>query len=203
MLLARAELAPDHVRDVRVCDEAITAIADRLRPFPDEDVIDAASGAVLPGLHDHHVHVRALVAAASSLDLAAAGNPTAARAAIRAACDRLPSGAWLRVVGFHEAVTGDLDRAALDGLCPPDTPVRVQHRTGAFWVFNSAAMRASGLDGHDEPGVDRHTGRVWRRDDLVRRVSALSPHALAGLGPCAAALGVTGFTDATPNGAAY
>ena len=86
-------------------------------------------------------------------------------------------------------------------MTPPDTPVRVQHRSGALWVFNSAAMRASGLDASEEPGVDRHTGRLWRRDDLVRRVSVLSPDDLGGIGTRAAALGVTGFTDATPNGA--
>ena len=201
MLVARAELAPGIRRDVRLCGDTIVAIADRLRPLPDEDVVDATSCAVLPGLHDHHVHLRTLAAAASSLDLAASESPTAARAAIRAACDRLPRGAWLRVVGFHESATGDLDRAALDEMTPPDTPVRVQHRSGALWVFNSAAMRAARLDASEEPGVDRHTGRLWRRDDLVRRVSVLSPDDLGGIGTRATALGVTGFTDATPNGA--
>ena len=200
MLLARAEIGPGRLGDVRVGGGTITAIADRLHPLPDEDVVDAASNAVLPGLHDHHVHLRALAAASASLDLAAVAGPDAARAALRAACDRVPPGAWLRVVGFHEALTGDLDRTRLDELTSPDTPVRVQHRSGAMWVFNSAAMRASGLDARAERGVDRRAGRLWRRDDLVRRVSALPRAALTEVGTRAAALGVTGFTDATPDG---
>ncbi len=200
MLVARAELSDGCVRDVRILDDAIVAVAERLRPRLDENVIDAGMCAVLPGLHDHHLHLRALAAATTSLDLTTVGDAEALRSTLNSACAQLPPGAWLRAVGYHESIAGDLDRGRLDELAAPDTPIRVQHRTGMLWIFNSAAMAASGLDVTDAPGVDRENGRLWRRDDLVRRTSVLAPDQLAGLGSRASALGVTGFTDATPNG---
>jgi predicted amidohydrolase YtcJ len=104
------------------------------------------------------------------------------------------------VVGYHESIAGVLDRSELDRLFPPGMPVRVQHRSGGLWMLNSAAMVALGLDERDEPGVDRGRGHLLRRDDLVRGLARLDRDALAGVGACAAAMGVTGFTDATPDG---
>jgi hypothetical protein len=77
----------------------------------------------------------------------------------------------------------------------------VQHRSGALWVLNSAAMAATSLDTSEEHGVDRQSGHLWRRDDLLSRLSALDPDQLTRLGRIAATRGITGFTDATPNGA--
>jgi predicted amidohydrolase YtcJ len=94
-----------------------------------------------------------------------------------------------------------------------DRPVRLQHRTGALWVLNSAALARLGLDGQPdsqpdgESGVERDadgraTGRLWRMDRwLADRVPARPADLAAGLASVsarAAALGVTGFTDATP-----
>ena len=69
MLIARAELRAGMVRDLRLDAGAIVEIGERLRPVPDEDVLDVAGNAVLPGLHDHHLHLRAAAAAEASLDL--------------------------------------------------------------------------------------------------------------------------------------
>src|SRR5439155_480481 len=65
-------------------------------------------------------------------------------AVLRQADRTLPPGEWLRAVGWagHEH---DLDRDVLDAVVP-DRPVRVQHRSGALWVLNSAALRRVGLD---------------------------------------------------------
>jgi predicted amidohydrolase YtcJ len=175
-----------------------------LRPVPGEQVIDAAGGTLLPGLHDQHVHLRALAAAAGSV---AAGPPltrTPADLATRlsAAEVGLPPGAWLRAVGYHESVAGDLDRWVLDRLVP-DRPVRVQHRTGALWMVNSPAVARLDLDGCELSGVERDedgrpTGRLWRMD---RWLAGRVPAADANLGTVstrAASFGITGFTDATP-----
>jgi predicted amidohydrolase YtcJ len=51
---------------------------------------------------------------------------------------------WIRGVGYAETVAGDLDAAALDRL-RPDRPVRVQHRSGALWILNTAALRSGTL----------------------------------------------------------
>ena len=190
--------------DVRAAAGVIAECGPGLRPVPGEQVIDAAGGTLLPGLHDHHVHLRALAAAAGSV---AAGPPltkTPAELAARlgAAEAGLPPGAWLRAVGYHESVAGDLDRWVLDRLVP-DHPVRVQHRTGALWMVNSLAVARLGLDGCELRGVERDedgrpTGRLWRMD---RWLASRVPAAAADLGAVsrrAGSFGVTGFTDATP-----
>ena len=56
MLIQRASLLDDSVVDIRV-DEQIDEVAVRLIPQPGEQVFDAAKGTVIPGLHDHHVHL--------------------------------------------------------------------------------------------------------------------------------------------------
>ena len=131
------------VTDVRITDVRITGglVAERapgLRAVPGEADIDAAGGALLPGLHDHHIHLRALAAARASVPAGPPQVRTAAelRAMLRRADAGLPVGAWLRCVGYHESVAGELDRWALDGMLA-HRPVRVQHRTGALWVVLS------------------------------------------------------------------
>ena len=52
--------------DIRVGPK-IVDVADRLVPRPGEDVYDAAGCTVLPGLHDHHLHIRAAAAAMTSV----------------------------------------------------------------------------------------------------------------------------------------
>jgi predicted amidohydrolase YtcJ len=116
-----------------------------------------------------------------------------------------PGSGWIRAVGYHERVAGELDREVLDVL-EDVRPVRVQHRSGAMWVLNSAACRAIGLsdDGAHPPGVEldelgRPNGRLHRLDDWLRaRLPADAPPDVAGFGLQLARWGVTGVTDATP-----
>ncbi len=68
MLIRRAALTDGRVADIRV-GERIADIAERLEPLDSEDVVDADRGAVLPGLHDHHLHLRAMAAALDSLSV--------------------------------------------------------------------------------------------------------------------------------------
>jgi predicted amidohydrolase YtcJ len=203
-LAAEPALADLQATDVRMSGGRVTECATRLRPTPGEPDIDAAGGALLPGLHDHHLHLRARAAARASV---AAGPPDVRTAAdlaarLRAADADLPADAWLRAVGYHESVAGALDRQVLDRLLP-HRPVRVQHRTGALWMVNSAAVARLDLDGCELSGVERDqagrpTGRLWRMDRwLADRVPA-APGDLAAVSRRAAALGITGFTDATP-----
>ena len=221
------ELADVPVIDVRIGGGRITESAPGLRAVANEEEIDAGGCALLPGLHDHHVHLRALAAAQASVQVGPEQVRTAAelRSRLRSHDASRPAGAWLRCVGYHESVAGPLDRWALDRMLPgSDRPVRVQHRTGALWVMNSAALARLGLDvdgvadvaaadgaaagaAGDESGVERDaggrvTGRLWRMDRwLADRLPARSTDltgALAEMSARAAALGVTGFTDATP-----
>jgi predicted amidohydrolase YtcJ len=203
-LAAEAELANVPCTDVRLAAGMIAECAPGLRPEPGEEVVEAAGGALLPGLHDHHVHLRALAAAAASVSAGPPQTRTGAELAgrLRAADAELSPGAWLRAVGYHESVAGALDRDALDRLLP-QRPVRVQHRTGALWVVNSAAAALLDLDGCELSGVERDdagrpTGRLWRMDRwLADRVPAAASD-LGAVSRTAGSLGITGFTDATP-----
>jgi predicted amidohydrolase YtcJ len=207
-LATEAELARLPRTDVRLAGGIIAECGTGLRPARDEPDINANGGFLLPGLHDHHVHLRALAAAAASLPVGPPQVSTAAELAarLRRADAALPPDAWLRAVGYHESVAGDLDRAALDRIVP-HRPVRVQHRTGALWMVNSAAASQLGLDACELSGVergpdDRPTGRLWRMDRwLAGQATAMAPD-LGAVSRQAASLGITGFTEATPGATA-
>jgi len=193
------------ITDVRITGGRVAECAPGLRTAPGEADIDAAGGALLPGLHDHHVHLRALAAARDSVP---AGPPAVRTVAelldtLRAADASLPAGTWLRCTGYHESVAGPLDRLVLDRMLA-HRPVRVQHRTGALWMLNSVAVARLGLDACDLDGVERDgtgvaTGRLWRLDRWLAARVPRQPPDLTAVSASAAAQGVTGFTDATPD----
>jgi len=204
MLIRNARLWPDGAApaDVRTAGDTIAAVGPGLRRGPgDEEVIDAEGCAVLPGLHDHHVHLRALAATRARIRV---GPPEVRTVAgLRQALAGASGTGWLRCTGYHESVAGGLDRYALDRLLPGRRPVRVQHRTGALWILNSAAADALRLDDCDLPGVERDgrgvpTGRLWRLDSWLAGRAPSAPPDLEAVSRDAAATGVTGFTDATP-----
>ena len=189
MLIRRGMLPDGRIADLRV-GERIAEIADRLEPLDSEQVVDADAGAVLPGLHDHHLHLRAMAAALDSLTVGPPQVRTKAQLAqaLRTA-EPGPDG-WIRAVGYHASVAGELDRDQLDALVG-DIPVRVQHRSGAMWILNSAALAAVGLTDH--PDGRLHSADDWA-DALPRRVTALVE-----ITARLAGYGVTGITDATPD----
>ncbi len=195
LLLSNVEL------DGRLCDVTLSgAAAVLLDGHPvetgDDVTVDAHGGVLLPGLHDHHLHLLAM--AVDSADCS-----TATDAEELGALLRQTPGAWVRAIGYHESIAGDLDRHALDRLVP-DRPVRVQHRSGALWVLNSPALREvePALDTsadveRDETGAP--TGRLWRYDARLRpALPPLEPD-LATVGRRLLRLGITGVTDATPD----
>ena len=191
--------------DLRLEAGRITELAPSLERRGDDEVIDAGGGAVIPGLHDHHLHLRAQAAAVDSLPAGPPDTATAARLGERldSAAATLPPGEWVRAVGYYQSVAGDLDRWSLDRLLSSH-PVRVQHRSGAEWIVNSAGLEALGVDGDAPPGVERGadgrpTGRIWREDAwLAARLASPTPD-FGAISRRAAAHGITGFTDATPD----
>jgi predicted amidohydrolase YtcJ len=185
--------------DVAVDGGTVVDVAERIDPTGMEHVVDGGGGVLLPGLHDHHIHLLALAAARGSVPLGPPAVTTAdeMRAALHGADAALPPGAWIRAVGYHERVAGPLDRHVLDAVLPvPGRPVRVQHRSGGLWVLNSAGLAAAGVP----DTAAGETGRLFRMDGwLAERVgSDLDPGALAAVGDELASYGVTGVTDATP-----
>ena len=150
------------------------------------EVIVGGGGALLPGLHDHHVHLLATAAARRSVDC----GPPAVRDfdELRAALTAAP-GDGVRGTGYHESVAGPLDRALLDRAAP-DGAVRVQHRTGGLWALNSLALQALGI-------TDVPDGRLWRGDPRLPHDE--NPPDLAALGQELGELGVLGVCEATPD----
>lgn len=191
MLITGATLLDGRVADIRA-GERITEVAPLLQRNPDEPVFDAHGCTVIPGLHDHHVHLYAAAAALDSVPVGPAEVTTAEglRRVLQAAAVG-PDG-WVRAVGYHDAVAGPLDRVALDEL-RNDAPVRVQHRSGSVWFLNSAGLAVLGRGDHpdgvlrsDDPAL---SALIGRRDISLTAVSRM----LTGYG-------VTGVTDATPDG---
>jgi predicted amidohydrolase YtcJ len=173
--------------DVRLAGEVVVDIGS-LADAGDE-VVEGRGGALLPGLHDHHLHLLAMAAADRSVDVSAG---------LQALIGHHADG-WLRAVGW----SGDGDRYDVDAVMP-QRPVRVQHRSGALWVVNSAGVRALDLRNVHLAGVERDatgepTGRLWRMDAWVaERLGRTAPD-LAAVADRLARLGITGVTDATPD----
>jgi predicted amidohydrolase YtcJ len=198
MLITRAQLEDGEVRDVRI-ERGLVAAIGTLEPQPDEVVIAAEGGLLLPGLHDHHIHAAAL---AASLTSVRCGPPEIADAdAFAAVLRAAPGGGWLRGTGYHESVAGLLDAARLDAITA-DRPVRVQHRSGRMWFLNSAALDILFADHAPPPGLQREdgrfTGRLFDEDAWMKQALGSRPPCLAAVGAILARVGVTGLTDMSP-----
>jgi len=174
-----------HRVDVRVSDGVVTEVGANLARRG-EEVVEGHSGALLPGLHDHHLHLRATAASRASVDCSTGLAPL-----------RSDTGSRVRATGLDASV----DRWTLDAV-EPRRPVRVQHRSGALWMLNSAALAEleplPDLPGVERDAAGRPTGRLWRLDHLLRGTWPPAGD-LAALGRELAAYGVTGVTDATPD----
>ena len=165
-----------------------------------DDVVRGEGAALLPGLHDHHLHLLDLATRTSSVACGARNlsGVDDLRTALRAA----PGTGWVRGADYDEAVAGRLDRHVLDALVP-DRPVWVHHRDRDHSVLNSRAVATVGdVLGHssaverDERGVP--TGRLWRYDEHLTSLVGGSLADLLRVGRTLACHGITGVTDATP-----
>ncbi len=193
MLIRNAQIWKHRVADIRIAHGHIAEIG-LLSAVDGESAMDARGGALLPGLHDHHIHLAALAAKQAS---AMCGPPDVNNASeLAPALDR-PGTDWLRGIGYHESVAGMLDAANLDQMVP-HRPVRVQHRSGRMWFLNTLAIDMLLMNSAPPPGLDRRTGRLFNEDDWLRNTLGSSPPSFASVSAKLAAMGVTGLTDMSP-----
>lgn len=158
--------------------------------------VNARGGALLPGLHDHHLHLLAM--AVASINCHGARSLADLGTRLRQA-----PGTWIRATGYHESLGGELDRHVLDRLVP-DRPVRVKHRSGSLWFLNSLALQEvrTTIDTSDDVERDpdgEPNGRLWHYDSRLRVALPPIEPDLAAVGDKLLRLGVTGVTDATPD----
>jgi predicted amidohydrolase YtcJ len=148
-------------------------------------VIDCAGGALLPGLHDHHLHLLSMAAAAESVDLsdghAHSHGPSHAHAPAHGHSRGEPAGRSgsrpgdpsggmddaIRAAHAHAApgaairVVGydDVRHGPLDrrhlDALAPARSVRVQHRSGALWVLSSVALEEVEAAESPHHGIER------------------------------------------------
>lgn len=206
MLIRSAELLGRGVVDVRVEGGCVAEIGKRLATRSDETWVEAEGGLLLPGLHDHHIHLRAY---AASLRSVACGPPQvrdadALRQALRAAAQNSASEAWIRGIAYHDSVAGLIDREWLDANAPA-RPLRIQHRSGRLWMFNSIALARLGVrdaDSGSDPfeRVDGQlTGRLYDADTWLRERLPADPVRAHEASRLLAAQGITAVTDTTPS----
>lgn len=193
MLIRDAEVWNHGRADVRLIGERVAEIG-ALAPAPGEPVIDARGGALLPGLHDHHIHLPALAVRAASV---ACGPPEVETPEQLATALVRPGSGWIRGIGYHESVMGLPHAYVLDALVP-DRPLRIQHRSGRLWLLNTRAVDELLARAPAPPGLDRAKGHLFDEDAWLQQALAGTPPDFAEVSGDLARCGVTGVTDMTP-----
>lgn len=109
---------------------------------PGARVVDAGTAAVIPGLHDFHIHLVGLARTRTgvSLDDAADGSDLLAR--LRAAAERLEPGEWLTGRGWSEARLTNVAPEALEAAVGDRPAFLSSHDGHSAWA--SAAARRRG-----------------------------------------------------------
>ncbi len=203
LVIRQAWLPCGEICDVALADGVITAIAPRL-PRHSRDV-DARGMTLLPGLHDHHIHILATAASNDSIDLGGLTDRAAVELALKSGASLQPFGTWMRAIGLDERACGVPDCTMLDSWVR-DRPLRVQDRTGALWILNTAAMRTLEHEtlppGSERDASGRPNGRFWREDPWLGAMLTRTLPDLAALGRKLARFGLTGLTDAGAHNAA-
>jgi predicted amidohydrolase YtcJ len=129
---------------------------DELRAqFPDAQVRDFGSAAVVPGFNDAHQHPTVCAEQSLQVDLSPARIASTADlvAALRERAEVTPAGQWIVGCGYdHFRSNGgrELTREPLDEAFP-DHPVLVVNVTLHAGVLNARALELAGIDENSEP----------------------------------------------------
>jgi predicted amidohydrolase YtcJ len=137
--------------DVRLVGGSVAEIGPRLIVPLGEDEVDGGGGVLLPGLHDHHVHLLAMAARRVGVDLDPLLDASAADAAIRAAAIRAAAADLARGTRARgqekRTVSGSEDLAR--GTRAGGQEKRTVSGEGARWV------RVAGYDEHRHGAMGR------------------------------------------------
>jgi predicted amidohydrolase YtcJ len=103
---------------------------------------------IVPGFVDPHLHLMAMASARLAVDLSACRSIGELLSTVREAASRLPSGTWLRAVGYDDALLVERRHptsAELD-IAVPANPAVLRHSSGHALVGNTAALVAVGAE---------------------------------------------------------
>lgn len=196
MLIRGAEVQGHGLADVRIENGRIAAIAPGLAATG--RTIEAGGALLLPGLHDHHIHLAALAAKRASVWC---GPPQITTRETLAEALAQPGEGWLRGIGYHDSVMGLPGASELDQLLR-NRPLRIQHRSGRMWLLNSAALEVLLNKAPPPPGLEieagSYTGRLFDEDEWLRRALDAAPPSFFEVGAELARYGITGLTDMSP-----
>ncbi|PLK27791.1 hydrolase [Novosphingobium sp. TH158] len=199
MLIRNAEVWGLGPADLRLADGVIRSVG-KLQPLAGEPVLDAAGGALLPGLHDHHLHLASAAVRRQSVVCGPPEVTTAEQLAQRILS--VPGDGWIRGILYHDSVMGLPDAQALDRMVR-DRPLRIQHRSGRMWLLNSLALQNLLALSPPPAGLEReaghYTGHLFDEDTWLRRTLNASPPPLGDISRELARFGVTGLTDMSPS----
>lgn len=185
VLVAAVPDAPERAEAVGIAGGRVVAVGRREDVLagvaPGARVIDAGDAAVIPGLHDFHIHLVGLARTRAGvlLDDAADGAEVAERIA-RHVVD-LPPEAWITGRGWSEAQLSTADAGAVEAATAGRPAFVSSHDGHSAWA-SSAAMRRAGIG---DRTADPHGGRIERdphgqptgilRETALDLVSAIVP----------------------------
>ncbi|MEO6059377.1 MAG: amidohydrolase [Candidatus Limnocylindria bacterium] len=198
---------------IAIRDGHVTAVGrrtDLLASTSGARVLDFGDAAIIPGIHDFHLHLVGMARARRDLRLDSLERFEDALAVVRAATEWLPSDGWLRGRGWAEQLHARRDPFLLAAASAGRQVLLYSHDSHSAWASPAALAAARvGVGTPDPPG-----GRIERDGDgvptgVLREAATDLVEAVAGRLRGSelekaldetltelAALGITGATDA-------
>jgi len=182
----------------------------RAAAAPGARLIEAGSNAVVPGLHDFHLHLVGMARARRTVDLEGMRSMDEIVTAIGSAAAAAPSESWVRGDGWHTEVLIPATLHRLESVLSGRPALLRSHDRHSAWA-SSSALQAAGIapDAADPPGgrferdpggrlngLLRETAADMVADKAARLVGEPLNHALREIAEELSKLGITGATDA-------
>ena len=182
----------------------------RVAAAPSARLVEAGSVAVVPGLHDFHLHLIGMARARRTVDLEGARSIDDVVTAIASASAVTPSDSWVRGDGWHTEILEPSQLGRLTSVLEGRPALLRSHDRHSAWA-SSSALQAAGIapDTADPPGGRFERDAAGRLNGLLRESAAdlvvdMAPRLVGerlneALGEVAAelsGLGITGATDA-------
>jgi predicted amidohydrolase YtcJ len=140
---------------------------------PEHRLIEAGESAVIPGLHDFHIHLVGLARTRMGVLLDDARDGSEVIDRLRAHASSVPSDAWVRGRGWSEGQLGTITTADLDAAVGGRPAFVTSHDGHSAWASAEARRRTGVGDATDDP-----TGGRIERDDDGRPTGILRETAL-------------------------